>query len=82
MRPAANVEVRSAILRRVLTLVSFMVPNDTPCRGAHSTMTGHMTRYSPDYCAFNAPLGVCRGTCSDGHSQYDQCNEHFHCGSP
>jgi hypothetical protein len=59
-----------------------MVPNDASGCGTCSAMTGHVTRDATDYRAFNAPLGICRGACSDGNSQYEQCNEHFHYESP
>jgi hypothetical protein len=71
-----------AILVRVLTLVCLVVSDDTPRRGARSSVSSHVPRDTAHYRAFDASLGICRGACSEGYSQHEQCNEHFHFESP
>ena len=44
-----------------LTLVGLVVPNDTNSR-TRSSMSDHVTGYSPDYGTFDAAFGMCRGS--------------------
>ena len=48
-----------AILIRVLTFVSFVVPDDASCRGTRSAVTGHVTRNAANYRTFDASLSIC-----------------------
>ena len=75
-------EVTLAILVSVLTLVRLVVADDTPSCSTRGAVIGHVTSNATDYRTFNASLSIRRGACSDGNSQYEQCNEHFHYGSP
>ena len=56
-----------AILVRVLPLVRLVVSDDTPCRGARSSVSSHVPRDTAHYRAFDASLGICRGACSEGY---------------
>ena len=60
---------RLPILICVLTLVGFVMPDDTPSTRARNSVADHMTGDSPDYGAFNAALGIRRG----GSSNNCQC---------
>jgi hypothetical protein len=55
-----------------------VVPDDASCRGTRSAVTGHVTRNAAYYRTFNASLSICWGAGSDGYSQYEQCDDHFH----
>jgi hypothetical protein len=46
------------------------MPDDTPSSRTGSSVSGHVTGDSPDYGAFDATLGIRRGSCSDNYSQY------------